>query len=365
MDKGETHYLTYDPDAIYTEVQLAYIKAGGSVLYPGDEKEMTLRAMMSVLVHAFAGVDNALRMATLRYALGKYLDLYGEKRLCYRMEAQKAKATVEVKLQATGRTGVIEAGTALTADGVHVYQLEEDITRTGHQQTIRAKIVANDAGSAGNGLLAGMQMQFLVPQEAVESVHCVVDASGGQEQERDEAYKERIRTFGLAPITTGTKAQYEALTRSVSSEILDARAVELAASEVGIYLILASNVGADAIIDSVKETLSKIDKRPMTDLVSVEVAAPAHYTLNVRYKAEIGSNLSAGLADVVTGYQMWQDLKIGRAFNPDKLVAELYQAGAGRVIFGEGSAFNGGPAEYTEIAENERCKGTITLEAIP
>ena len=42
-------------------------------------------------------------------------------------------------------------------------------------------------------------------------------------------------------------------------------------------------------------------------------------------------------------------------------MALLYQAGASRVVFGEGSAFNDGTVTYTEIPQNARCKGTITL----
>ena len=46
-------------------------------------------------------------------------------------------------------------------------------------------------------------------------------------------------------------------------------------------------------------------------------------------------------------------------------MAELYQAGAIRVMWGEGSAFNGdGEVTYTEIQANERCRGTITLAAL-
>ncbi len=55
---------------------------------------------------------------------------------------------------------------------------------------------------------------------------------------------------------------------------------------------------------------------------------------------------------------------IGRAFNPDRLLAVIYQAGATRVTWGDGSNFNGGAVTYTEIGANQRCKGTITLTAL-
>lgn len=249
----------------------------------------------------------------------------------------------------------------MTADGSYLYSMDEDISFAGYQQTILAQITANEAGSAGNGLLAGTQMQLLASAGAVESVYCVVSASGGQEREKDEIYKERIRTHGTAPVTTGTKAQYEAAAKSVSSEILDARALEADACKVCVYILLAHDEGAAAIIENVETALSKVDERPMTDQVSVSQAQSVGYTLNVRYKFEPGGNFTTALAEVVKAYQLWQEAKIGRAFNPDKLVSELYRAGAARVVLDAGSEFNGGPAEWTEIAENQWCKGTITL----
>lgn len=365
MDNTEIHYLSYDPDEIYKEMQKAFIEAGGDVLYPGDEKEMTLRAVQSVMVQAFAGVDNALRMATLRYAQGDYLDMYGEKRNCTRIQAAAAKATAEITFKASGISKTIAAGTALTADGEHMYTLDEDVAQSGYAQVIRAGITALDAGSVGNGLTEGTQMQFMIPQEAVESVYCTGDAKGGQEKEDDETYRERIRKFGLAEITTGPQIQYESVAMDVTSEILDARASNLGAGRVGVALLLKSSTGAGAILESVKAALNAQSVRPLTDEVSVYEAVSIPYTLNVQYRAESSTNLAASLAAVIREYQAWQDETIGRAFNPDRLMAELYQAGAIRVMWGEGSAFNGdGEVTYTEIQANERCRGTITLAAL-
>ena len=364
MDMSETHYLAYDPEAIYMEMQRAYIENGGDVLYPGDEKEMLLRCVQSVMVQAFAGVDNALRMATLRYAQGDYLDLYGEKRGCQRIEAKQSSATVEIKFRESGTARTIEAGTLLTADGERLYRLDDDLTQTGYRQTIRVRISAVVSGSAGNGLLAGTQMQFLIQIPAVESVFCVEDAEGGQERENDDTYRERIRTFGLANITTGSQQQYEAAAKKVTSEIQDARALNLGAGRVGVFLLLSGDNGAEAITRNVAEALGARDARPMTDEVQVALAEEIPYTLNVLYKAELGSGIASAIAEVVAAYQKWQDGTIGRAFNPDRLVASMYQAGASRVIFGDGSEFHGGEVTYTEIAENAHCKGTISIGVI-
>lgn len=365
MENTELHYLTYDPDAIWEEMMLRYAEAGGDILWPGDEKEMLLRSVQADLVQVFAAVDNALRMQTLRYAVGEYLDIIGEQRGCSRITATAARAQVVIQTNATGRSETLPAGTAMTCDGEVFYSLLEDLTLTGHAQSILAEVVADRTGSRGNALITGAQMQLAVSNAAVNSIVVSADATGGNEAEDDDTYRERIREYGLASVTTGPARQYESAAKNVSSAILDARALNLGAGEVGIYLILASDTGAAALLQQVADVLSAADTRPLTDHVSVYRASDVPYTLKVKYRCENSGSAREAIAAAVTAYQEWQDNSIGRAFNPDYLMASIYRAGATRVIWDEGSAFNGsGAVAYTEIQSSQRCKGTITLEEI-
>ena len=366
MEDNEIHYLTYDPDAIWDAMMDAYLEAGGDVVYPGDEKEMLLRGVQSIVMQAFAGIDNALRMNTLRYAVGEYLDIYGEKRNCYRIRSTAASAKVQFTFMEVGSSGVIAAGTPLTADGSIIYVTVDDIVYTGYAETLTADIICNENGAKGNGLLAGTEMQTLVPTETnnIQSIYVTVSASGGQNEEDDETYRERIRLYGLNAITTGPAEQYERVTMAVSSEIIDAAAINGGGGVVNVYLIPASSTGTEALIAAVQSALRAEDTRPLTDQVSVALATKKTYTLNIEYAVYTGQNIGAALSEAVTQYKDWQEKKIGRAFNPDRLKALLYQAGCNRVEIGDGSAFDSGDAVYTEIASNEYCSGTITLAVI-
>lgn len=365
MDSTELHYLTYDPNAILTEMLAAYIEAGGDPLRAGDEKEMLLQAVLQVMVQAFAGMDNALRMDTLRYAVRDYLDVYGEKRGCVRIPAAAARATVQITMSATGVETVIEAGTAMTADGEVVYATAEDLTAGGYAQTLTAEVVCTKKGSAGNSLVSGMELQPVTAIDGATQIVCTVSAVGGQDKETDDAYRERIRTWGLASVTTGPRQQYEAAAKAVSSEIIDARAVNLDDGEVGVYVLTASETGRAALLAAVEAALNDESVRPLTDTVTVEAAEEVPYTLNVEYSADGSSTTVTAINAAVAAYQTWQDGTIGRAFNPDRLAALLYQAGATRVIWGEDSVFDeDGEVEYTEIEENQYCSGTISLAVI-
>lgn len=361
MDNTELHYVTYDPEALWEKMNLAYIEAGGDVLYGGSEKEMLLRGVQQILVQAFAGIDNGIRMATLRYAVRDYLKLLGEDRGCEYNAATPASATVEITFRSTGTAETIPAGEAVTADGVMLYTLDADLEDDGTARTVTARVTCSKAGAAGNGLLAGTAMQFMLEHDGVVAVTCTADAAGGQDDEDEEAYRERIRAKGLTTVTTGTEESYRSAAMAVSSVILDARPIRVSAGSVCVYMLLSDDTGAAALMAAVEAALNSKDTRPLTDNVSCALATKVEYTLNVQYTSDLVSAMDTAAAEAVAAYQKWQDNSIGRAFNPDKLVSLLYQAGATRVVFAADSEFDGGDVEYTEIDPSEVCSGTITL----
>lgn len=359
---SETHYIAYDPKEIFRQMQYAYVNAGGSVIYPGDEKDMLLRAVEAVIVQALAEADNALRMTTLRYAADDYLDLYGEKRNCYRLLATRAEAEIEIQFLNSGDTTTIPAGTAVTVDGQKIYTLADSITPTGVEKRVRVTIRAAEEGPGGNGLAEGQELQFLNNQAGVGQIICTKAASGGQSKESDESYRERIRAHGLTSTTTGAQTMYEARAKEVSTEIIDARAINNGAGNVKIVLLVENDDNAENILNATQVVLSDPATRPLTDRVAVTLAEKKAYTLKMRYRAD--QNIAEAIAQAVADYKKWQDCTIGRAFNPDRLMAAAYNAGATRVMWGGGSNFDGGTVAYTEIDQTERCYGSITTEVI-
>lgn len=366
MDSTELRYVDYDAEKTWDEMQRTYIACGGDILYPGDEKEVLLRSVLAIATAVMAKVDSALRMDTLTYATGEYLKEYGLKRNCVYIEAIPATAPVTITFQAGGTAQTIEKGAELTADGSMIYVLTEDIQQTGTAQEVNTTVQCQEAGVIGNGLHAGSQLQFIESVDGFVSAIVTADASGGVDAEDEEVYRERIRNYGLASITTGPEQQYESAALSVSTQIIDARAINDGGGEVGVYLILADGADEESIFAAVEQKLSSVTTRPLTDHVMVHAAGEAAYTLNVK----VWYSQYAGIADDVTGaieeYQAWQDHRIGRAFNPDKLIAMLYQVGCERVQFLAGSGMGDEPeaAEYTEIDPDEHCKGTITLTVV-
>ena len=61
-------YMSVDADEMWEQIMTAYVEAGGDILYPGDEKEMVLRVLQSMLLNEAAKTESAIKMTTLRYA---------------------------------------------------------------------------------------------------------------------------------------------------------------------------------------------------------------------------------------------------------------------------------------------------------
>ena len=363
MADTEFHYIDIDPEKLWDEAMRIYIANGGDVLYPGDEKEMLLRSAMVMGMTVLAKVENALRMDTLAHSTGEYLKIYGSKQSCYFIDAVAATAPVQITFPATGIKRTIPAGTELTADGAILYALTEDIEQTGGKQIISTTIICTTAGTVGNGLREGTQMQFVESSEAAAAILVIGDASGGVDAEEEEAYRQRIHDYGLAPVTTGPERAYESAARAVSPQIIDAKAMNDGDGEVGIYLILAEGADQGPIFYAVEQALSEITERPLTDHVQVHAAVQRPYALNVQVHYDSYAVKESAVREAVAEYQRWQDETISRAFDPDKLIALLYQIGCRRVRFLEGSGMDGS-MEYTEILDREVCKGTIALTVV-
>lgn len=359
----EFHYIDVDTEKLWDDALAIYIAEGGDVLYPGDEKEMLLRAAHAMGVQVLMRCENALRMDTLTYSTGEFLKEYGRKRGCIYIDAVAATAKVEITLQASGVQKTIPAGTELTADGTILYVLQSDIEQTGTAQKIAATVVCATPGAIGNGLRAGTQMQFVEGSEAYASIIVTEGARGGVDAEDEEAYRERIQKYGLASVTTGPAEQYESAAMAVSPQIIAARALNDGGGEVGIYMILEDGADQESIFASVMQALSDIRDRPLTDHVQAHAAAECAYRLKIEVQYSAYSGIGTQLAAAVEAYRKWQDEVIGQAFNPEKLAGLLYTLGCERVRFLEGSGMDGS-MEFKQIEKRQRCRGTIEVSVV-
>ena len=374
MNNSEVHYITYDPDAIWEAIVAEYQAQGGDTLYPGDEKEMLLRGVQAAFVQALAGVDTALRMDTLRYAVGEYLDIYGEKRNCRRTDATYAQIRVHWSQDAAGET-IIPEGTLVTPDGVIYYALDGAIDLTGGTSG-DVTATCEDAGTDGNCVAAtGTPLNFSADVDGTGDVVTLTGylTAAGTDAEDDDTYRERIRTYGLSAVTTGTKASYESAARSANIAIRDALCKQTYAyydtsahqwveydpdsqtvtqyatrACVGLYLAYNPDEITEAnAIQAARAEVNDPSKKPLTDLIFVHSGTVANYQINVT----IGhtGDISEAVAAAVEEYQAWQDYSFTGEWNAERLTALLYQAGAESLTYTDTYVTIGGTTTHGAV----------------
>lgn len=361
------HYVSYTAESLWEAMIAEYVAKGGDILYPGDEKEMLLRGVQAILVTAYAAMDTAAKMRTLRFAVKDYLDLIGETKGVTRIAAAKATAAASLTLKGSG-TLTVPAGTLFTSNGATYFQNPSAVMAVGSgaELTVTITLECTEGGVIGNGIPATTVFKPVATSRMIVNATITADTSGGREAETDDVYRERIRLAGANSATTGPAMAYEEKATAVSTSIIDASAVRTAAGSVAIYLLMDSAMNAGektAMLASVLNALNAEDERPLTDLVTVAEATAITYQLNVSYRAPetATEDVLTAIGNAVTEYEAWQEGAIGRAFDPYKLISMLYTAGATRVEITSGSTVNGGAAEYTVIDNNEYMSGAVTL----
>ena len=366
MADSELHYVTYDPDAIWDAMIDKYIEQGGDVLYGGDEKEIMLRSVQEMFVTAFAGVDNALRMQTVRYAQGDYLKLLGEERGCTYINASYAVGKMKLTFAAGYTAQTLSRGATFTPDGAKFYAIDSEIRYTGQAAEVEVGITCTESGSQGNGLNVGTAMSAVQPKVFITSAVISAATVDGEDAENMEDYRERIREAPYLSVTTGPATQYKAHTMATSGLIHDAVAQRGDAGVVNVYLALDDNAVAEDVIADVQTALSADNTRPLTDSVNVVEADELKYAIYAEYKLPTGSlTVTADTMQAAADtYKAWQEQTIGRAFDPYQLIAALYKAGAQRVTLLDTSTVDGHTFGYVEVDSHTRPRGTIALTEV-
>lgn len=367
---ADMHYVSYDPDAMWEAMQTAYYEASGGILYPGDEKEILLRAVQSILISAYAAHDYAALMRTLRYAVGEYLDLIGDTRGVARIAASKAEADAEVKLRGNG-TITLPKGTVFTNNGIEFFETTKMVQCTigGEEGTVRVTVRCTEAGERGNGYRLGSTLLPVVGSKTIVQATLSTESAGGREKEDDESYRARIRSGTMTGSTTGMAIAYRARVMAVSTDVWDAMALRGDEGTVEIYVLMAEGISQaekDDLLLEIEDALSEQTARPLTDVVNVQEAGLIPYTMTVECTYSTAEDVSATIEAAVKEYRTWQEQTIGRAFDPFKLVSLLYNAGATRVEINPArSRFDGDkPVAHYPVSKGKAVRGTVVIEPI-
>jgi phage-related baseplate assembly protein len=309
-------------------------------LYPADPVSLLIRWATPFIVQDRVLINDSARQNVPRFARSEKLDSLGELfKDVERLPALAAVTTLRFTIsQALLVDHPIPIGTRVsTLDGNVVFETAAAGTVTAGNTTADIPAVCQQTGSAGNGFVAGQIATIVDPFPYFASVANLTTSAGGSAEETDAAYYARMRASEDAYTTAGAAGAYEYLAKSVSTDIVDAKADTTTAGTVDVRILMKDGQlpGAETIAQ-VLAALSADTVRPLTDTVTV--AAPDTVSYNIAFTyyipenaAESPSVIEAKITAAVAAYKAWQSAKMNRDVNPDYLVYLLMQAGAKRL----------------------------------
>jgi phage-related baseplate assembly protein len=361
-------FVEVDAKKIYDDILITFQTALGEVLYPGDERRIFLEQEVQLIIAIYNAINESAKQNLLRYARGAVLDAIGESKDVIRLEAQKAICTVRFTLSAAQSTPmIIPKGTRTTPDGVYFFETVSEKSISSGELYVDIECMATTAGASHNGFSPGQINALVDIIPFIGQVSNIDVSSGGADIEADDdgmnvwsGYRERIRLASAKISTAGHELGYIYYAKSADANIQDVIATSPSPGEVLITVLMKDGeLPSEAVLAKVEASCNPKHVRPQTDFVVAAAPEVIPYTIQLTYYINADnqieeSNIRAAVDEAIEAYKAWQDTKIGRHINPDKLRQVLLNAGASRILLAAPT--------YTELDAIQIAKaGTVMV----
>lgn len=344
MSRTQYQFIPTDPDQIVEWLTAKYEELTGVTVQPGSPERLFIQWAASVVIQERALENYAANQNLPSRAEGKNLDALAE--LFYtktRPGAKAATCTMRFTIsEALTFAVLIPGGTRVTdASNTLVWETVEDIYVKAGDTYADVKIRCQTKGTAGNGFVAG-QINTIVDLFAYfKSCANLNESDGGGDAATDEEFYELLRLSMDAYSTAGARGSYIYWAMQEDTKIADVIAASPTPGVVKLYVLMNDgSIATKEIKDKVLAACSADDRRPMTDLVSVEDPQKVTYNVDLTYYIENDAAVSAeelalAVAAKVGEFTDWQSAKLGRDINPSRLISMLMETGIKRVVLRE------------------------------
>lgn len=331
-------FVDTDTERIKAKVITAYEALAKRTLAAGDPIRLFLESIADIIGQQREIINFTGNMNLLAYSQGEYLDEIGVLVGCVRLLASRAKAQATVTLsEAQSSAVVIPAGTRITADGSIMFAAVTDTIIAPGETTASITVECTEAGTVGNGYLAGQLKQIVDPIAYVQSIVNTSTSVGGADIEDDESYRERIRIAPESFSCAGPDGAYIYWAKTASATITDVAVTSPEPGEVNIYPLCEGGELPSATLRAAVLAACNDERiRPLTDEVTVLSPTVQNYNITATYyidseDATRSGEIQAAVTNAVTNYVLWQKSKLGRDINPSELIRQVVNAGAKRI----------------------------------
>ena len=338
----ELNIITTDSQTIYDNTIGSLEAELNEPLYPGDERRLFAEAQSSFLVSYQNTANEHFKQRFMQHSSGVILDAHGESEGCYRLAKEKARATQRFNIASVlGTNVVIPAGTRVTADSEKYFATTEVAIIEAGKLYVDTVVEAVEGGADYNGYGVS-QLNFLVDQVPyISNVSNLTVTSGGDNGEPypeedggigDASYKERIKLVQSTKSTAGAESTYEYYAKSADSSIEDVKVTSPKPCYIDIYVLCQDGAIPSAeVLAKVETACSAKEVRPLGDRVKAYGVEQVTYDIEFKYYMPVAEeNAVVEYVESENGaiqrYIDWQNAKIGRTINPDRLRSEILKS---------------------------------------
>lgn len=334
-------FVKIDPAAIEAGLIARYEAKSGKTLYPAQVERLFIDQVAYAKTLALVAIQQAAERLLVRFSAGPILDYLGELAGASRLLAQPARCTQTFRLPAPAeQSQVIAAGTRVTSqDGRVAFYTESALTISAGATEVSGAVICETSGAIGNGWALG-QISVLVGNATGMSTTNISVPSGGEDDEEDPPYIERIILAPESFSTAGPEGAYIYYARAAHQSIIDVavRGGEadpaVPDGEVWIYPLTNAGLPSPELLSLVQANVSGRKKRPLTDKVLTKLAPEVGYairgSLTLYQDADEGSTLALAVK-AAADYAADRRAGLGRDIVPEQIIKAVQVAGVYRL----------------------------------
>lgn len=321
------------------ENSITAITGNKYVLPQADKFRIIINSIALILYQNLQCIDRAGKQNTLKYAYGEYLDNIAAEKGVVRKTAKAATVNVKFSLEtARSSSTLIPKGTRVSNDSDIYFETQNSEEIAAGNTDIVISCVCTEAGTLGNNIQIGEITTLVDPVTYINEVVNTTVSTGGTDKEDDDSLRERVFLAPSSYTTTGSADAYIYHCKLFSNDIADVIATSDVGSAVVNIIVLLKNgaIPEEELITQLQEYLNNDSIKTLTDKVVVAAPSVKKYDINLTYyinKSERSKALliQKNVEKAIDEYILWQNSKIGRDINPDKLIEKIMAAGAKRV----------------------------------
>lgn len=321
------------------ENSITAITGNKYVLPQADKFRIIINSIALILYQNLQCIDRAGKQNTLKYAYGEYLDNIAAEKGIVRKTAKAATVNVKFSLEtARSSSTLIPKGTRVSNDSDIYFETQNSEEIAAGNTDIVISCVCTEDGTLGNNIQIGEITTLVDPVTYINEVVNTTVSTGGTDKEDDDSLRERVFLAPSSYTTTGSADAYIYHCKLFSNDIADVIATSDVGSAVVNIIVLLKNgaIPEEELITQLQEYLNNDSIKTLTDKVVVAAPSVKKYDINLTYyinKSERSKALliQKNVEKAIDEYILWQNSKIGRDINPDKLIEKIMATGAKRV----------------------------------